>query len=173
LRIETERLALRPAVAADAEDLHAVLSDPSTFEYMGSDPERSIDGTRERIEGKAARQAERGFSLWAVVERSSGRVIGDCGFQLLEGGPDIELGYKLGREFRGRGYATEAARACLEFGFEELGLDRIVAVAWPDNTASRRVMEKIGMTLAGGGHHYGHETVLYEIRREAPAPPAG
>jgi ribosomal-protein-alanine N-acetyltransferase len=173
LRIETERLLLRPAIAADAEDLHAVFSDPSTFEYIGSEPEPSIDHTRDRIESKAAVQAKCGFSLWSVVERSSGRVIGDCGLQYLEGGPDVELGYKLGREFRGHGYATEAARASLAFGFDQLGLDRIVAVAWPENTASRRVMEKTGMTLVGPGHHYGHETVLYEITRAARARPAG
>jgi ribosomal-protein-alanine N-acetyltransferase len=109
----------------------------------------------------------------AVVERASGRVIGACGLQLLEDGPEVELGYRLGRASRGHGYATEAARVWLEYGFETLGLDRIVAVAWPENTASWRVMEKCGMRLVGPGHHYGHETVLYELTREGRAAPAG
>jgi ribosomal-protein-alanine N-acetyltransferase len=173
LRLITERLLLRPAERKDAEDLHAVFSDPSTFDYIGADPARSIEETIDRIEHKARLQAEQGFSLWSVVERTRGRVIGDCGLRMLDGGPEVELGYRLGREFRGRGYATEAARACLAAGFEQLGLDRIVAVAWPDHTASRRVMEKAGMTLAGMGFHYGHETVLYEITREAAAARAG
>jgi RimJ/RimL family protein N-acetyltransferase len=88
------------------------------------------------------------------------------GLQILEDGPEVELGYKLGPEYRGRGYATEAGRAWLAYGFETLGLDRIVAVAWPENAASWRVMEKLGMTRVGPGHHYGHETLLYRITRE-------
>ena len=109
----------------------------------------------------------------AASDRASGRVIGDCGLQMLEGGPQVEIGYKLARAVRGRGLAAEAGRACLAAGFDELGLERIVAVADPDNVASRRVMKKLGMTLMGRGRHYGSETVLYEIRRTAPAPPAG
>jgi ribosomal-protein-alanine N-acetyltransferase len=173
LRLDTERLIIRPAEVGDAEDLHAVYSDPSTFEFIGSGEVQSIGETIARIERKMALQGEYGFSLWSVVERASGRVVGDCGLQLLEGGPDVELGYKLGREFRGRGYATEAGRAAIAHGFDELGLDRIVAVAWPENRASWRVMEKLGMTFVGPGRHYGHESVLYEIRKAGSATPAG
>jgi ribosomal-protein-alanine N-acetyltransferase len=158
---------------ADAEDLHAVYSDPTTFEFIAAGPAQSIDETLERIAIKAAHQQEHGFALWSVVERASGRVIGDCGLQMLEGGPDVELGYKLGSAYRRRGYATEAGRASLDFGFGQAGLDRIVAVTWPGNRASRGVMEKLGMTLVGPGRHYGRETVLYEIRRTEPATPAG
>jgi RimJ/RimL family protein N-acetyltransferase len=158
---------------ADAEDLHAVYSDPTTFEFIAAGPAQSIDETLERIAIKAAHHECHGFALWSVVERASGRVIGDCGLQMLEGGPEVELGYKLGSAYRGRGYATEAGRASLEFGFDQIGLERVVAVTWPGNRASRGVMEKLGMTLVGPGHHYGRETVLYEIRRAAPATPAG
>ncbi len=159
--------------AGDAEDLHAVYSDPTTFEYIAARPAASIAVTLERIAVKSAHQARHGFSLWSVVERESRRVIGDCGLQMLEGGPHVELGYKLGRDFRGRGYATEAARASLEYGFGPAGLDRIVAVAWPANAASRHVMEKCGMSLVGPGVYYGSESVLYErVRREERATPA-
>jgi ribosomal-protein-alanine N-acetyltransferase len=174
LTLETERLVLRPMEAGDAEDLHAVYSDPTTFEYISAGPAKSIDETLERITIKSAHQTRHGFALWSVVERQSRRVIGDCGLQMLEGGPHVELGYKLAREFRGRGYATEAGRAWLAHGFGELGLDRIVAVTWPGNRASRNVMEKLGMSLVGPGVYYGREAVLYEILRpEAPATPAG
>lgn len=160
--------------AGDAEDLHAVYSDPTTFEFIAAGPARSIAETEERIVVKSAHQARHGFALWSVVERESRRVIGDCGLQMLEGGPDVELGYKLGREYRGRGYATEASRAWLAHGFGELGLERIVAVTWPGNRASRNVMEKLGMTLVGPGEYYGRDAVLYEILRPGePATPAG
>jgi ribosomal-protein-alanine N-acetyltransferase len=173
VRLDTARLILRTLEPADAEDLHAVHSDPSTFEFIGSEPSHSVDDTRARIERAALHQARHGFAMSAVVERASGRVIGDCGLQLLEGGPDVELGYRLGRDFRGRGFATEAGRAWLDCGFGTLGLDRIVAVAWPQNTASTRVMEKCGMRLVGPGFNYGHETVMYELTRSEFAPPAG
>jgi ribosomal-protein-alanine N-acetyltransferase len=88
---------------------------------------------------------------------------------MLEGGPEVEVGYRLARDARGRGYATEAARASLTYGFEQIGLERIVAVAAPANAASRRVMEKAGMTMEGPGRHYGQETVLYSITRRRAA----
>jgi ribosomal-protein-alanine N-acetyltransferase len=167
--IETERLLIRPMAVEDAEDLHEVYSDPTTFEYINVEPAGSLDETRSRIEWKVLHQANHGFALWAVVERASGRVIGDCGLQLLEGGPEVEIGWKLARDVRGRGLATEAARACLIAGFDDLELDRIVAVADPENVASRRVMKKLGMTLMGMGRHYGGETVLYAITRTEEA----
>jgi RimJ/RimL family protein N-acetyltransferase len=173
VRLETERLILRTFEPGDAEAIHAVHSDPSTFEFIGSEPARSLDETRARIARAADHQARHGFAMSAVVERASGRVIGDCGLQLLEGGPEVELGYRLGREFRGRGLATEAGRAWIEHGFGALGIERIVAVAWPDNKASLRVMEKCGMRRVGRGRHYGHETVLYELTREESSTPAG
>jgi ribosomal-protein-alanine N-acetyltransferase len=173
LRLETERLTLRPFEPGDAEDLHAVRSDPSTFEYLGSAPAATLENTLAQIARLTAYYDEHGFGIAAVVERASGRVIGDCGLQLLEDGREVEVGYKLGRQYRGRGYATEAARAWLEYGFHTLGLDRMVAVAWPENAASWRVMEKCGMRRVGPGHHYGHETLLYELTREEFAAPAG
>jgi [ribosomal protein S5]-alanine N-acetyltransferase len=167
--IETARLELRPMSQEDAEELHEVYSDPSTFRYISRGPSESIEETRARIAEKMRHQEEHGFAMWAVCERASGRVVGDCGLQLLEGGPQVELGYRLARPVRGRGLATEAGRACLVAGFDDLELDRIVAVAHPENVASRRVMKKLGMTLMGLGNHYGADTVLYAITRAQEA----
>jgi RimJ/RimL family protein N-acetyltransferase len=173
LRLETERLILRPFEPGDAEDIHAVYSDPTTFEYLRAGPSESIEDTREVLARLEQRLRERGFAMGAVVERSSGRVIGDCGLQHLEDGPQVEVGYRMGREYRGRGYTTEATRAWLTYGLDTLGLERIVAVARPANVASTRVMEKAGMRFVGPGHHYGADTVVYEITRAGRAAPAG
>ena len=173
MRLDTERLILRPLEPGDAEDIHAVYSDASTFEYLASEPSESIEETREVIARVERRLRERGLALGAVVERASGRVIGDCGLQHLEGGEQVEVGYRMGREYRGRGYTTEAVRAWLSYGLETLGLDRIVAVAKPENRASTRVMEKAGMTFVGPGHYYGADTVVYAITRAERATPAG
>jgi RimJ/RimL family protein N-acetyltransferase len=173
LRLETERLIIRPMEPDDAEGLLDMLRDPSTWEFIGPPRVASLEDARGFVAQKAGYNEEHAFALWTVVEKTSGVVIGDCGLQVLEEGPDVELGYHLAAPYRRRGYTTEAARACLRYGFEELGLDRIVAVAWPDNTASQRVMEKCGMRRVGPGFHYGHETVDYEITREEFAAPAG
>lgn len=173
MRLETERLILRPLEESDAEDIHVVWSDPSTFEYLGSEPSETLQDTLDVIARVQERLRERGLALGAVVERASERVIGDCGLQHLENGEEVEVGYRMGREFRGRGYTTEAARAWLSHGLDTLGLERIVAVARPENVASTRVMEKAGMTFVGPGHHYGADTVVYEITRAGRAKPAG
>jgi RimJ/RimL family protein N-acetyltransferase len=168
--LETERLLIRPVdAAADAPALHAVYGDPSTFRYMQREPAASVEETRELLAEKAAQQDKLGFSIWTVCERASERAVGVCGLQPLEGGPDIELGYHMEHAVRGRGLATEAGRACLIAGFDQLGLDRIVAVTAPENVPSRRVMKKLGMTLMGLGNHYGSPTVLYAITREEEA----
>ena len=161
----TERLELRPMRREDETELHAIWSHPTTLAALRFEDEYTLAMTRQRIADKRAHQAFHGFAIWTVVERASGAVVGDCGLQMLEGGPDVEIGWRMAPEVRGRGYATEAARTALAAGFGTIGLDRIVAVTHPGNAASRRVMEKLGMTLVGPGHHYGGPTVLYELAR--------
>lgn len=112
-------------------------------------------------------QEEHGLSMWAIIEKETGRVIGDCGLILVEGkGPEIELTYDIAWDAWGKGYATEAGRECLRYGFEELGLDRIIAITYPSHAASRRVMEKCGMRYEGCREYYGHEMVVYVMTRE-------
>jgi ribosomal-protein-alanine N-acetyltransferase len=171
--LETERLLIRPMRPEDAEDLWEMFADPSTWEFIGPQAVRSLEEARGLVERKAAYHEEHGFAMWTVIERASGRAIGDCGLQLLEGGSEVELGYHMAPAMRGRGFTSEAARACLAAGIEQVGLARIVAIAWPENPASIRVMQKAGMTFVGPGHHYGHDTVMYELRREERARPAG
>jgi ribosomal-protein-alanine N-acetyltransferase len=167
--LETERLSIRPMVLADADDLHALHADPTTWDYISSRPSETLDETMARVARQVEEQDQLGFSMWAVVERASGKVVGDCGLQMLEGNPEMEIGWHVARAWRGRGIATEAARACLAAGFDQLGLDRIVAVAWPTNGASLRVMEKLGMNRVGPAFHYQHETVLYTLTRQEAA----
>jgi RimJ/RimL family protein N-acetyltransferase len=167
--IATERLLLRPLEPDDEAELHETLSDPVTLAAVDREPPWPIEETRESIERRMRNQREHGFSMWAMVERASGRVVGICGLQPLERtGPEVEVGWHVHPAARGRGYATEAGRAALAAGFGALGLERIVAVTHPWNKRSRNVMEKIGLTLVGESEHYGAATVLYEVF----APPA-
>jgi GNAT acetyltransferase-like protein len=103
--------------------------------------------------------------MWAVVSKATGQVIGNCGLKYLEAGRDVEVGYHFASSAWGKGYATEAARACVRYGFERLGLHRIVAVVLPTNMGSRRVLEKSGLTYQGMGHYYGKDLMCYAIDR--------
>ena len=152
--IETERLVLRPFTLDDAEALHAIWSDSRAERFRDDVPEwprpRSVEDKLRYLEPIIAGQAERGYASWAVIEKATGRLIGDCGLFPADGvGPDIELAYGLAPDVWGCGYATEAAAACVRAGFEQLGAPRIVADVDPGNSASIRVLEKTGFEPAG------------------------
>jgi RimJ/RimL family protein N-acetyltransferase len=163
LPLLTERLRLRPAGVDDLEAWLAISRDAETVWW--GEPSSTPDDARTNLEKQIANQARHGFSLWAVELRPEGSVIGATGLQHLADGDEVEVGYRFLREHRGRGYATEAARAAIRFGFDELGLDRIVAVTLPTNLASRRVMEKCGLTFVGTVNVYGRAQVKYALNR--------
>jgi ribosomal-protein-alanine N-acetyltransferase len=131
---------------------------------------KSPDETKKRLERIMESHEKHGYGLWAVIRKEDVRLIGECGIILVEGkGPEVEIAYQFSHSSWGRGYATEAAKECLRFGLEELGFDRIIGITYPDHDASRRVMEKAGMSYVGTGYYYRHEMVVYEVLR-SPSP---
>jgi RimJ/RimL family protein N-acetyltransferase len=128
-------------------------------------PSSTQEDARANLEKHMAHQATHGFGLWAVELRETDEVIGVTGLGHLADGPEIEVGYRFLREHWGNGYATEAARASIEFGLDELGLEQLAAVTLPTNNASRRVMERCGMVFVGVMDVYGREHVKYTIAR--------
>ena len=162
--IETERLSIRPMEADDAADLHEVYGDAETMRFLTAEVPRSVDESRDWIADKMDRQARDGISLWSVVEGGSGRVIGDCGLQYEDDEhTEVGLGFRFNRTFWGRGYAREATAACLSAGFEQLGLDRIVAGTDERNERARRLLTALGMRHVGEGSWYGRRMAEYEI----------
>ncbi len=148
--IHTERLTLRRMKPSDAEDMFDYAKRQDVTEYLRWYPHQSVKYTSDYLRYVSARYKLGDFSDWAVVEKESGRMIGTCGFTSFDlPHNSAEIGYVLNPDFHGRGYATEAAARVIEFGFTELGLHRIEARFMKDNTASLRVMEKLGMTLEG------------------------
>jgi [ribosomal protein S5]-alanine N-acetyltransferase len=163
----SERLLYRPLEPPDAEAMHAIWGDPDVMRYLPGEPSGSPEETAERVERHASRFEQTGYGLCAVVERESGRVVGVCGLFPVEFvGPDVEVAYHFAREVWNRGYASEAAGAWVATAFAELGLDRVVALAFPANRASTRVMEKIGMRFEREVDRYGQTLVQYAIERE-------
>ncbi len=101
-----------------------------------------------------------------VIEKESKDFVGWCGLWHLKETGETEVGYAINKNFWGRGYASEAARRILQYGFEELNLERIVAVASPQNQASQNVMKRIGMEFVRVGKFYGNDLVQYSILKE-------
>jgi [ribosomal protein S5]-alanine N-acetyltransferase len=167
-RHTTARLELRSFTRGDVEAAHRVYGDPEVMRFVGEGkPAADLEATLKMLDGYLAYERANGFSFWALVERESGMLVGDAGLMHLEyAGPGVELGYTLGRDWWGRGYATEAGLACAEIAFERFGLDEVFAMAARENAASIRVLEKIGMTRVGPRRAYGREHVLYRLARQ-------
>jgi [ribosomal protein S5]-alanine N-acetyltransferase len=164
----TERLSFRPLEAADAEAMHIVWRDAEVMRYLPGEPSASLEETAERVDRHVERFAETGYGLCAVVERERGDVIGVCGLFPVEWvGPDVEVAYHFARAVWNRGYASEAAGAWVTAAFAHSALERVVALAYPANRASTRVMEKIGMRLEREVDKYGERLVQYAIERPA------
>jgi RimJ/RimL family protein N-acetyltransferase len=164
-RIETARLSLRPFTHADLDDLFAVFGDPEVMRYISGGKPRSREDTETGLLRTIEGWKTRGFGFWAVTHKGMERVIGYCGLVPLEDTSEIEVAYGFAKSEWGHGYASEAAQASLRFGFEELKLERIVAVVYQENISSKRVLEKLGMTYTKNGHYYGVELMYYEISR--------
>ena len=174
--IRTARLRLRHWREEDFEPLAAMNADPRVMEFFPTTVSR--EETRARFERVRVRDVERGYGFWPVEVIGGAPFIGMVGL----GDPDfrahfmpaVEIGWRLAAEHWGRGYATEAARAALAYGFERLGLAEIVSFTTANNARSRRVMEKLGMRwspdddflhpLLPEGHPL-RPHVLYRLRR--------
>lgn len=140
----TARLRFRQMTMADLDAMSSMLGDPDVMIYYPSPKTR--DEAADWIAWNQANYARHGYGLW-IVETHDGDFVGDCGltWQQVNGRSELEVGYHVRRELQGRGYASEAALACLEFARDVVGVGLLVAIVHPDNAASRRVAERLGM----------------------------
>ena len=143
--IETERLLLREITLDDMEDLFKLHSHPEVQRYTGESVVGSPDEIESAIKERIRNYRKFGFGRWATILKNGKQFIGWAGLAYLPEFDEIDLGYRFLPEFWGMGLATEAAHAILEYGFEQLKLKRIVAIAMKENRASIRVMKKVGM----------------------------
>ncbi len=151
--LETERVTLREFTLADEDNLFELDSDPEVMRYLTD----GVPSSREQVRAGVARtlaltaKHHGRFGLWAALEKQSGAFMGWFHFRPSRSAPDdtkrIELGYRLKRAFWGAGYATEVSRALIEKGFRDLDVDEVFAITKKPNLASRRVMEKCGLSF--------------------------
>jgi len=165
MTLETERLILSTWQLSDWIALRPIATDVEVMRHITG----GIPWSDERIQSFVASQvqlfSERGFCRWKLLVKPTEEMIGFCGVGFWRDDPDLEIGWWLARPYWGRGLATEAARVALRDAFERAGLDRIISIARPANTASTRIMEKLGLKLECEFEKEGVQLVRYAIFR--------
>ena len=164
--IETDRLALRPLTPADVEEFVALHGDPRVSRFVGS---YSRPEALERLAAIERQWTDRGHGIFAIELKSTGEFIGRSGLLYWEQFDEIELSWTLRAEHWGRGYATEAAQACLDWGFRNLALDYVIAMIRPGNDASVRVAERLGFTVRREDTLWDKPITVYALDRLPPA----
>lgn len=151
--LETNRLILRHQEPGDLERLYALYCDPEVTKYIPDAP-RNYDETLKELEWYLNGHPKwPKLGLWGTVYKGTGEFIGRCGLLpwTLDGQDEVEVAYLISKAYWGKGLGTEAARAILDYGFEQLNLPRLICLIDKDNLASKRVAEKIGMTFEKEG----------------------
>jgi ribosomal-protein-alanine N-acetyltransferase len=131
---------------ADASDLHELYSDKDAMKYLTTRTPSTVEESLDWVRTKMALQAADGLSMWSIVEKATGHVIGDCGLQCEDDSrTEVGLGFRLRRASWHHGFAFEASAACLRAGFEQLRIDRIFSMTHANNVAAQRLMHRLGM----------------------------
>ena len=164
---ETSRLLLRTFNEGDVEALFGFRGDPEVMRFSITGPETRADIQTKYLPGCWRRYARDGLGQWAVVRKSDGLCVGECGIcvQEVAGEREFEVSYRLRRDSWGIGLATEAARACRDYGFKNVGLHRLISIIESENAASIRVAEKMGMTLEKRASFHNIPVLIYCVTK--------
>lgn len=171
MQLETSRLLLRPFQEDDTIDMAVILGNPEVMQHIGRGYAKTFEETADYLQYLQRHEAAYGFSLRAVVRKDDDRVIGQCGLWHLEKTGEVDLAYTLAQDCWGQGYATEASIAWLDYGFgpavdNGLDLHRIVAISKPENGASIRILEKLGMQYERDDMFYHCNCAYYGLSRD-------
>ena len=162
---QTLRLILRKFNESDLEPLLSFRGDPEVMRFSLTGPETREDIQARYLPACLRRYSRDGLGQWAVIRKSDGLCVGECGIciQEVEGKREFEISYRMRRDCWGNGLATEAAQACCDYGFKKVGLRRLIAIIESENAASIRVAEKIGMTLEKRASFHKIPVLIYSV----------
>jgi RimJ/RimL family protein N-acetyltransferase len=163
--IETDRLTLRPFREDDVYPYFELSQDPDVMRYVGDRRVPTLQESWRAVAGLLGHWVLRGFGQWAIEERTGGQLIGRAGIINPIDWPGPEVGYLLGRAWWGRGYATEAARAAMDWGFEHVRFEDLLSLIDPANQPSIAVAKRLGESLRGETDLWGHRVLIYGIGR--------
>jgi RimJ/RimL family protein N-acetyltransferase len=160
----TNRLYQRPWRSEDVENVFAMYEKPQVMRWIpGGAWDRSQ--TEKFVVRMIAMHEQQQLCIYPVLLKESETIVGHCGLNHLEGGPEVEIAYLFDEQYWGKGFATEIAGVVLQRAFQTMGLKRVVAVAFPENVRSIAVMERIGMKPVGIVRHFNADVVKYEALR--------
>lgn len=162
--LTTERLRLRMLTDDDFDQYAAIHMEPDVTRFTTRTQMTRMDAWR-HMAMVIGHWVLRGYGMWAVEERESGRLVGRVGFYNPDGWPAFELGWTIGKPWWGKGYATEAAKRCLRYAFDEMGREHVISLIDPENVSSIRVAERIGESLEGEVEVGGYRVLKYGIAR--------
>lgn len=161
--LETKRLILRNQIPEDTEAIVKMFSDPEVMRFIADGKTIPRNIAEQSINRWNEYEREHGFTNWAVERKDDNAFIGKCGFNYLPDKSDIELSYMLDEPYWGNGYAAEIAAAVLEYGLNKLGLKRVVALVYPQNSPSIKVIEKTGFKFVKEYEYTGIKMLMYAI----------
>jgi [ribosomal protein S5]-alanine N-acetyltransferase len=163
---ETPRLRLRMIDSGDFDALMNILGDAEVMKFSIHGPE-THEGIQKFLDGTQKRYERDGVAQWAVILKESGQFIGECGIsaQIVDGNQELEIGYRFARKYWGKGYATEAAVACRDYGFTQKNYSRLISIIEAENSASIRVAEKVGMRVERESEFHGIPVKIYSLAR--------
>jgi RimJ/RimL family protein N-acetyltransferase len=164
--LETERLVLRPLSVDEADSLHRISNEPNVRLYLWDNEHISEATIRSLIAHNDGMFSKEKIGVFGVRMRGREDLLGFCGFVRLKGMEESELWYELTQKVWGRGIASEAAWACVRYAFEEVGMERVIAGVDAPNTASLRVIEKLGMKYLGNINPTAPEEPYFALYRE-------
>lgn len=163
---QTSHLLIRPFTLDDAKEYWPLVRLPEVLRYTGEQPQSTLDDVREILLTRPLRDyAVHGFGRMACVEKSNGRLVGFCGLKYLEDLHEVDIGYRFLPDCWGKGYATESARAIIDDGARRHDLTRLIGLVMPANTASARVLGKLGLGFERKLqlHDFDDELDLYSV----------
>lgn len=163
--LETKRLRLRAPNSDDLENIYRLGNSPAVMKYISKGKTQTLEEAKADLK-KRIDLSDNKLGYWIVEDKKEGQFIGWLALKQLDQTNEIEIGYRFLEEMWGKGYATEASKRLLAYAFEELKLERVIAIAIEENRASTRVMEKLGMNFQGYGIYYDIKCVRYLILKE-------
>ena len=164
--IETERLILRPYTLDDAQAAYEMSLDPEVMKFLGGVHTGTVEDIRDSIkENTLGDYTKYGFGRFAVIHKETNEYMGFTGLKYVIELDEVDIGYRLNHKFWRQGYGYESALPCVDFAFNELGLDRIISLAKDENIASTALMKKLGLTYEKEVHIYDEDAVYYALNK--------
>jgi len=162
--LETERVRLVQLKSENSYDLFRTFSDPDVMRYWIGGPDKHLEDTLKRITEIKKHWIQHGFGDWGIVDKNNSQFLGFGGLHYINGMEEVNLGYALEKTRWRKGYGFEVCQAILQYGFQQLRLSEIVAVIWPDNKASIKLVEKCGLKYWKKTIWSGSDRIVYKIK---------